>query len=541
MRTSEQVSAEKLRGGFYSPQALVAVCLDQALTLSDSRDGLRLLEPSAGDGAFLEGLAGHPLSERINDVTAVELLAEEAAHAEDARLRHELPGRVIVDSFLSEACRTLGEFDVAVGNPPFVRFQFLSPRDRMGIDHLARDYGIELAGVSNLWIPIFLSALNRLRDGGVFSFIVPAECFTGLSARVVRSWLAEHASKLRVDLFPPGSFPKVLQEVVVLSGRVSRGVQNGVKVAVHDHILGDSWRHVLREDEPTWTGLLLRPEHLDALDAVLQLPSIHRFGSVAKLQVATVTGANEYFSLNDETRQQFALEQWTRPLLARIRHARGLDLTESEVRKNRDAHLPAWLLDTSESNAHLESTPGGRAYINVGLSQDLHRRYKCRIRSPWYKVPVVKPGELMLSKRSHRYPRLIRNSAQVVTTDTIYQGPLTPEFADRALDVVGSFHNSLTLLSAEMFGRSFGGGVLELVPSEVRSLLIPVAEITRADFQRLDEVVRTNGPDTEALVEETNEVIVSHLNDLDRDAWRLVDEARNVLLARRLARGQLNP
>lgn len=536
MKTSEQVTAAKLRGGFYSPPALVEVCLGQALHLVGSREALTLLEPSAGDGGFLRGLRTHALGERLKAVTAVELLPVEAAKVEAQRVASGLEGRVITASFLSDECRDLGEFDVAVGNPPFVRFQFVSPSDRVGIDYLAKDHGIHLAGVSNLWIPVFLSALARLRDGGVFSFIVPAECFTGLSARVVRTWLSQHATELAVDLFPPKSFPDVLQEVVVLSGRITRGSAHGAKVAVRDHLIGESWNHVLDDDEPTWTGLLLRPDHMEALGDVLRLPTVYRLGEVARLQVATVTGANDYFSLTDQTRADYDLNRWTRPLLARIRHARGLDLTADEIEKNGAEGLPVWLLDSSLSDSDLADTPSGRDYIALGEAQSLHTRYKCRIRSPWYRVPVVPAGEVMLSKRSHRYPRLLRNSAGATTTDTIYQGPLTPGFAGRAMDVVGSFHNSLTLLSAEMFGRSFGGGVLELVPSEVRSLLLPLAEIGESDFLRLDEIVRSLGADTEALVDATDLLVASRLTGLDPDAWRLIVDARQILLARRLAR-----
>lgn len=535
MKTSDQVTADKLRGGFYSPPALVNECLTQALHLVGAREGLRLLEPSAGEGGFLRGLEGHALSDRIDDVTAVELIPNEAAKAEAALSSTSIDGRVITGSFLSPACRDLAEFDVAVGNPPFVRFQFVSPEDRSGVEYLTKDHDIELAGVSNLWIPVFLSALSRLRDGGVFSFIVPAECFTGLSARAVRRWLAEHATELRVDLFPPKSFPGVLQEVVILSGKITRGAAHGAKVTVHDHLLQDTWRHVLEADEPTWTGLLLRPEHLTALGEAIASPGVHRFGDVARLQVATVTGANEYFSLTDASRSAHNLQEWTRPLLARVRHARGLDFSPAEMTANAEAGLPAWLLDTSLGTSEITDSVGGARYIERGEREALHERYKCRIRSPWHRVPVVKPGELMLSKRSHRFPRLIRNSADAVTTDTIYQGSLCPAFAGRSLDVVGSFHNSLTLLSAEMYGRSFGGGVLELVPSEVRSLLVPVVRIEVEQFARLDALVREGGTDSDALVSATDSLVSGGLN-LDPDVWRLLTDAREVLLARRLSR-----
>ena len=74
-------------------------------------------------------------------------------------------------------------------------------------------------------------------------------------------------------------------------------------------------------------------------------------------------------------------------------------------------------------------------------------------------------------KRCHDSPKLILNSFGAYTTDTAYRVK-TNGFNKRNL--VYSFINSLTSLSAEIEGRHYGGGVLELVPSEIEELLIPI-------------------------------------------------------------------
>jgi adenine-specific DNA-methyltransferase len=531
MKISTEVSSDKLRGGFYSPDALVDVCLDRVFDLTGGREHLSVLEPSAGDGGFVRGLARHPLVGHVSTVDAVEIVPDEAAKAGRTLADAGLSGRVLNGSVLDPSMLDQG-YDVAIGNPPFVRFQFVSSDDRSHIDELGRKIGIPFKGVSNLWIPVLLTALSNLRDGGVFSFIIPAECFTGLSARAVRTWLGQHATQLRVDLFPPKSFPGVLQEVVVLSGQITRGSAHGAKVFVYDHAQQDSWRHLLDEDAPTWTGLLLRPDHLDAVDAVLGLTGVLRFGDVAKLSVATVTGANDYFCVDDATRALFDLDNWSRPLLDRVRHARGLIYSVEDQEANLADGRPAWLLDSSLAP---EPTEGALAYISNGEARGLHNRYKTRIRTPWWQVPVVRPGTLMLSKRSNHYPRVIQNAAGAVSTDTIYQGAPLQGFEGRERDIVGSFHNSLTLLTAELYGRSFGGGVLELVPSEVSSLALPLVSVPAGTFARLDELVRRGGFDNDELVTETDAHVAMALG-ADRDMWRLLGGARALLRDKRLAR-----
>src|SRR3712207_8200122 len=52
-----------------------------------------------------------------------------------------------------------------------------------------------------------------------YTTLFRSEFLTGISASMVRDWLLRHTEDLQIDLFPPSSFPAVLQEVVVLSGR----------------------------------------------------------------------------------------------------------------------------------------------------------------------------------------------------------------------------------------------------------------------------------------------------------------------------------
>jgi len=90
-------------------------------------------------------------------------------------------------------------------------------------------------------------------------------------------------------------------------------------------------------------------------------------------------------------------------------------------------------------------------------------------------------------KRAHNIPRLVLNSAGAYTTDTAYR--IKPLRAT-AEALVFSFVNSLTCLTAEMEGRHYGGGVLELVPSEIERLLLPVVDANAAQLAAADESYR---------------------------------------------------
>lgn len=540
MKTSTEVTPAKLRGGFYSPESLVQACLDRVATLSAGGERLRVLEPSAGDGAFIRGLASHPLRMRVSSMTAVELLGSEAAACEYAMRDGGFAGEVIHGSFLTWVAEAPLGYDIAVGNPPFVRFQFIQSEERDSAAALHTRMGLSVGSVSNLWVPVFLGALQALRPGGAYSFIVPAEILTGVSAHAVREWLLENTRRVHLDLFAPGSFPGVLQEVVVISGRIC----DTTSPPTHElHIREEradgvaSWTHSAADGLRTWTRYLLTRPQVDALAEAASLPSVRPLSAIARVEVATVTGANGFFCVDDTTLDRYSLHTWARPLLPRTRHAAGLRFTVSDHASLASAGEKAWLLDFSSERPNPEQQHGPRRFLSMGVVEALPDRYKCRIRTPWYRVPVVPPGQLLMAKRSHIFPRMIVNDAGVVTTDTIYRGRILQDSPLDAPTLAATFHNSLTILTAEVEGRSFGGGVLELVPSEIARLLIPVGPRIGAELDRLDWVSRTReASEDEALVEETDELVGKHVAGLTPRLMSELRGARESLLQRRLSR-----
>jgi adenine-specific DNA-methyltransferase len=536
MKVRTEVTAEKLRGGFYTPAPLIETCLDRVSERLPHGD-LSVLEPSAGDGAFLHALGNPEWQRRVKRVVAIEPLEIEAEKSRQKLAAVGLAGEVIAASALPWATESNERFDVALGNPPFVRYQFISADDRAATLTLGKRLGVEFSGVSNLWIPVLLSALGRLRAGGVFSFVIPTECLTGCSASAVRQWLIEECEEVCFDLFNPGSFPAVLQEVMILSGcRAGADKRSALPIRIVEHLPSGArdWSYEVKEASAPWTRYLLDPVHLEALEEALALPLARPLGDLVAFEVSIVTGANDFFSVDDATLREYDLARWRRPLLARTRHAPGLVFTETDREYTRAKGEKAWLLDFSADRPDPLTFAPATRYLRQGEEAELHERYKCRIRDPWYRVPGIVRGELMLSKRSHLWPRVVVNEAEVYTTDTIYRGRMLT--AERTPgDVAAAFHNSVTLLTAELEGRSFGGGVLELVPSEIARLTTVIPGGFAENLPELDRLARSGK--AEAVVEATDAYLVSS-RAVPAELVPLLREARELLASRRFGRNR---
>lgn len=546
MKLADEVSSDKLRGGFYTPPDLVNVCLERLAKQLDGRRDIALLEPSVGDGAFLQGLKVHNLRSLISTFVGLEIIEEEAQKCREKARNVPFETTIRNVNTLEWIAETDAKFDAIVGNPPFLRYQFVPKAYLKVIERIGDKLDVSFRGVSNLWIPMLLGSLNCVSAGGTMAMVVPAEIFTGVSAGEVRGWLLQNFQDLQIDSFPPGIFPGVLQEVVVLSGRrvnAHSQVHNNtrrVRFVEHDTFDDErSWVHEIKCSNDGWTQYLLTPAQVRALHEAKSLRAMQSFGNVAKLEVSIVTGANDYFSVKTEELEYSALHPWAEPLLPRIRHAKGLVYTREDHVETAAKGAKAWLLHFGSNHPDPLQSDGAYEYIKDGEARGLNRRYKTSIREPWFRVPSVWAGRLLLSKRSHWFPQLILNEAKVLTTDTIYRGRLWPFYEGREGDLVGAFHNSLTLLTAEIEGRSFGGGVLELVPSEIARLTVPFPINLSDELAFLDRKARARSEvrgRTSDLIEATDKIVCQRVDGLTRELMDDLREARETLSTRRLLR-----
>lgn len=214
MKFRHEVSDQKLRGGYYTPPAMVSFCLSRVDALAQSTRR-HWLEPSAGDGAFVRGIAERDDASSI-EITCIEVDPAEAAKCRRELVDHKLAGTVVDGSLFpwlaSDDPKV--DFDVVVGNPPYVRYQFLSDADRAAAERLASEHGLSIQGVSNAWILFALLTALRLRLGGVFCMVLPAEMIATISAGQFRNLLVRHFASSQIDMFQRGTFPGLLQDVV---------------------------------------------------------------------------------------------------------------------------------------------------------------------------------------------------------------------------------------------------------------------------------------------------------------------------------------
>jgi adenine-specific DNA methylase len=192
-----------------------------------------------------------------------------------------------------------------------------------------------------------------------------------------------------------------------------------------------------------------------------------RLGAVADVDVGIVTGRNSFFTFTDAQADELGLRPHCVPLVSRSAQLSGLVYDGDCRASDLAAGHRTWLLDAPPEAADAAVV----AHIRAGEAAGVHRGYKCSIRDPWWITPSLWMPDLFLLRQIHRAPRLTVNAAAATSTDTVHRVRLAPRVDASSLAAV--FHNSVTFAFAEIMGRSYGGGILELEPREAEQLPIP--------------------------------------------------------------------
>jgi adenine-specific DNA-methyltransferase len=478
--------ARKARGAFFTPPALARILAEWAIDTPDAR----VLDPTCGDGVFLLAAAERlreldaPPAAIRKQLTGVDIhgpsLHETRANLADRTLDATLLNADFFDvTTPAQLGDRVGWQDAVIGNPPFVRYQEYGVDERKRAAAASLAQGVRLNGLASSWAPLLVHASGFLKPTGRLAIVVPAELLTVGYAEPIRRWLRGRFERVNLVMFEELQFQDVEEQVLLLIAEGTGSCDSFTLWHARDaddlrkkHIF-DASSAALRDDGK-WSDLILPTESRQLFRKVAteRFARLDAFGTV---ELGTVTGANDFFALSDATRREYRLDE---KLLTPIsppgtRHLKGLTFTRAQWEELRLSGHRVWLL---YPNARSRSQ-ALRKYLAEGEEQGVPDAYKCSIRTPWWRPPVVPVPDLFFTYMSHRYPRLIANTSGATILNSMHGVRLGPTVKKPARDALPLLAlNSVTMLGAEVMGRSYGGGILKMEPREAAGLPVPAPE-----------------------------------------------------------------
>lgn len=255
-----------------------------------------------------------------------------------------------------------------------------------------------------------------------------------------------------------------------------------------------------------------------------------------------MTGNNDYFTLSaaEVARLGLATSEVLKISPPGARHLRGLTFSLRAWNQLAKDGARCYLF---APNAERPSA-AARAYIAEGEKAGVDKAFKCKVRTPWWRVPLVQRPDLLFTYMNHDRPRLATNDAGILVLNSLYGVQLRP--ATRKVGMAAlpiACLNTVTLLGSEMVGRAYGGGLLKHEPREADLLPAPSVAILAAANDELQllkpqlaTVMRQN--DLLRAVEMVDAIILANHLQLDHTQVVQLRHAREALFKRRVARAR---
>lgn len=471
----------KRSGAYYTPAAVARFLARWAI-----RTGAEIsLEPSAGDGSILEAASSR--YEALNASASGRLFAVEIDEAAAGFAQSTAPkATVIVRNFLDLSSSEIPRPSVIIGNPPFIRYQNMSAADRQGGKRRASESGVELSGLASSWAHFLVYAMSFLpRDQGRLALVLPSELFHADYAVSVRAHLVGRFRSITTVSFDRPVFEDATVDVVLLladthgpPGRHSIRVTSADALDALDPLATFDGR---RQRSHPWVKQRTAEVYGRLVDDGILRP----LTDYATVDIGVVTGANEFFVIDEAKRSEFQLPiSSVQPIIERSRHILGMQAHPTESR---------WLFrPPTRIRSDLDEMTS--SYIRVGEAARVDAGYKCSRRKPWWMVPLPSnEADLLLPYLVHTSLRLVANPMRLRATNLIHS--VTLKSNDTSIrGLAAASLSSAAALSAEMEGRAYAGGVLKLEPRDAESLCIPSLDRSRnleSLFPILDRLVAT--------------------------------------------------
>ncbi|MBL4636035.1 MAG: N-6 DNA methylase [Kofleriaceae bacterium] len=466
---SEEPSRHQL-GQWFTPDPVVDLVL--ALVMHGRPRAETLLDPSCGDGAFLrrakaagiavDGLHGVDVDPRA--------LASAGEQVPAASLHHR--------DFFDQASTT--DFDLVVGNPPYVRQERLGQKQKALIQKaLSSDWPSiplpeikKLVGRGDLAAPFLLRTIRLLAENGRAAFVLSSALLDSAYGAQLWRLLGKLATVEYIVDAPSEQWfsdASVHTCIVVLRagasddpvqiGRLKCSTEKAAKAIAAGKELRDicTQRLAAQNAPETWPASLRAPDTWHQFSSRAG-GTLIQLGDIATIRRGITSGANDIFYISKEQTSGVP-KRFLFPLL-RSPSKEGLRQIEFDTEINSQSVL---LLHGGEN---LESEPGLSAYLNSFTGAETRKSLAAR--TPWWSLKA-KSAQVFLCKSY---------------ADRFIQPYATgPVFADQRLYCVHAkagvdaellsavLNSTMTALALESLGRaSMGQGVLEWSTADIRTL-----------------------------------------------------------------------
>jgi adenine-specific DNA methylase len=547
MTTENEITRTKQQlGAYYTPPAVAKLLTDWAVTSPDDT----LLDPSFGGCAFLyaalDTLRALNVQSPGKQIFGTDIDPNAKGYLSPLFEAGASRDQFLIKNFFEVLPLEHGfhVFNCIVGNPPYINYHNIEKAEQKLAVARLKEAGIKISGRASSWAYFLLHSLRFLKHGGRMAMVLPGSFTRADYATEVRRLLALQFAHVYIVFLRERVFEDTSEQAVILlaQGFGEHEVDNNVsalEVSTVKELRGVLQNIQRTEGQPPGHEPLdnlylelVHPEVRALLRDVQAAQEVIRLGDWANVRIGVVTGGNRFFVMSKSKSQTHEIpDEFLCPIVTKPARLTGLFLKPSDVTELLERDVASLLLSV-EPDAVLPDTV--QHYID-GAPDKVKNATKCKEREPWYSVLHRFNPPAFFQYMSATWPRITVNSADATCTNNIHRllwkNPrCTEDWTRLALGAL----STMSQLSAELLGRSYGIGVLKLEPKEVLKLTVPVGDkLDCALAEQVDALLRKGD------IQEANRLVDAQLLErglgLSKTQIQTLREARDYLQSRRRA------
>lgn len=378
-----------------------------------------------------------------------------------------------------------GGFDIAIANPPYVRYQEFPSNSYLSI----KGYSDGVSGKSDIYCFFYLRALQILKQDGMHVFVCSSSWLDTNYGEKLQAFLLSHSSIVAVyDSLVERQFATAqINTIISILKKVKPSSSFDTKfvslLSDFDWAISDESkrRELILSWKEIWTGGFAPIVGKQATEyqggkwggRYLRAPSIFfivqekvkdkgvRLGSIAEVNEGKPTGANDFFYVPIATAQEFGLEsEFLHPAVMKTRGANQFVLGSR--------HIDRLLFATDVPKSNLRGS-GALRYIEWGENQGINKGRTFAHKKTWYSLQVREPADLLMPCGIGSTFFCAKNNAKAIASNSFAEIRITQK---DFLPLIWMWFNSVVgYFYVEILGRrSLGGGLLKVDPIEYRNM-----------------------------------------------------------------------
>jgi type I restriction-modification system DNA methylase subunit len=583
-------------GQYYTPPPIVELITEMCIKSPNDK----ALDPACGSGSFLVK-AYHKLKdlkrkenpfadenklheEILNQLYGIDINPFPATLSSiNLAIRNlKVPSRhisIVVSDFfkVKPSMGIIPQVDVVVTNPPYTRQEEMEYKEQIREEALTYLDGskIQLDARAGIYAYFFTHSSKFLKEHGMMGQITSDTWLDVGYGEDLKRFFLDHFKIHAIIWYDVRAFEKALvgtcitilekedeskeerENNLVKFARIKKAMPTEEivrrietsKENYEDEYIGITVKRQKElKPEEKWGRFLRTPIICFKL---LSNPKMIMLKEIADVRRGYTTGANEFFYLDKEKIKLWGIEnQFLEPV---ITSPKGVKV------KLKDSDISDWILIVDQPKDQLASYNvlkyieyGENVGVRVRGGKDAGKVIKgyqnlstTKSRKIWYDVGRREPAPLFLSCKIWERFIVVLNEAKAQADKAFYE--IRPKNLKDANVLAGILNSSLTALMAELHGRFYGGGVLELEIYECKELPVLNLEMISAkerikiesSFSKLCEA-QSKGD--EKLEEEARKELDNAVFDvlgLTEDERRQVYESLESLRRMRLQRKEV--